>query len=66
MFEAIHGKLFSKRQWERFLKSRPVPGSGISFAEIEVDLCNIPSRADMAYEEMEEQRQKEGRFESRQ
>ncbi|XP_022107129.1 axoneme-associated protein mst101(2)-like [Acanthaster planci] len=59
MFEAIHGKLFSKLQWERFLKNRPVPGSGISFAEIEVDLCNIPSRADMAYEEMEEHRQKE-------
>ena len=62
MFEAVHGKLFSKHHWEKFLKTRPVPGSGVSFAEIEVELCNIPSREDMACEEREEHRQKEGTY----
>lgn len=44
--QAVHGKYFSKRKWERFLKSRAVPGSGVGFAEVEVMLCDIPSKTD--------------------
>jgi len=61
LFEVVHGNLFSLRRWEKFLKSRPVPGTGVSFAEIEVDLCNIPSREEIALEQLEEQREKEER-----
>ncbi|XP_072170392.1 uncharacterized protein [Diadema setosum] len=61
MFEAVHGNLFSRRRWERFLRSRAVRGSGISFEEIEVDLCNIPSRQEIAMEEYEELREREER-----
>ncbi|XP_041484146.1 trichohyalin-like [Lytechinus variegatus] len=61
MFEAVHGNLFSRRRWEKFLRNRPVRGSGISFAEIEVDLCNIPNRQEIAMEEYEELREKEER-----
>ncbi|XP_033644900.1 reticulocyte-binding protein 2 homolog a-like [Asterias rubens] len=61
MLEAVHGKLFSKYRWEKFVKSRLVPGSGVSFTEIEVDLCNIPSQEDLANTENEERRQKEER-----
>ncbi|XP_033095240.1 protein MNN4-like [Anneissia japonica] len=60
--EAVHGDLFSKRQWEKFLKNRAVPGSGISFAEIEVDLCNIPSREDIALEQFEAKQEKDERL----
>ncbi len=60
LFEVVHGDLFSKRRWDKFIKSRAVPGSGISFAEIEVDLCNIPSREELAMERLEEQKEKEG------
>ena len=61
MFEAVHGNLFSRRRWEKFVRNRPVRGSGISFAEIEVDLCNIPNRQEIALEEYEELREKEGK-----
>ena len=60
--EAVHGDLFSKRQWERFLKNRAVPGSDVSFAEIEVDLCNIPSREDIALEQFEAKQEKDGEW----
>ncbi|KAJ8034092.1 hypothetical protein HOLleu_24518 [Holothuria leucospilota] len=61
LFEVVHGSLFSLRRWEKFIKSRPVPGTGVSFAEIEVDLCNIPSREAIALEQLEEQREREER-----
>ena len=44
------------------MKSRAVPGSGISFPEIEVDLCNIPSREELAQEQLEDDREKEGNY----
>ncbi|XP_077982721.1 uncharacterized protein LOC144437614 [Glandiceps talaboti] len=59
MMEAVHGNLFSRRKWERFVRTRPVPGSRISFAEIEVDLCNIPSREEVELEKLEEERERE-------
>ncbi|PIK57548.1 putative trichohyalin isoform X2 [Apostichopus japonicus] len=61
LFEVVHGNLFSQRRWEKFLNSRPVSGTGISFVEIEVDLCNIPSREAIALEQLEEQREQEER-----
>lgn len=43
LFQAVHDDFFSPRRWLKFLRSRAVPGSGISFAEIEVPLCDIPT-----------------------
>ena len=37
-----------------------MPGSGVSFQEIEVTLCNIPSRQELLEEEEEERREEEG------
>ncbi|XP_070555975.1 apical junction molecule ajm-1-like [Ptychodera flava] len=62
MMESVHGNLFSQRKWEKFLHSRPVPGSRVSLAEIEVDLCNIPSKEDILHEKMEEEREREERI----
>nr|KAG5713950.1 hypothetical protein BaRGS_020278 [Batillaria attramentaria] len=58
LIQAVHGKHFSRQKWERFLKSRAVPGSSIGFAEIEVMLCDIPSRTELKDEE-DLQRQEE-------
>ena len=56
----VHGKFFSKRRWEKFLKGRAVPGSGVTFAEIEVTLCNIPSLQELTEEEEEARKEQEG------
>ena len=58
--QAVHGKYFSRRKWEKFLRSRAVPGSGVSFAEIEVMLCNVPSIQELMEEEDAERREIEG------
>jgi len=58
--QAVHGQHFSHRKWNSFINSRPAPEAKISFAEIEVELCNIPSYADVLEEEEEETRKKEG------
>ena len=57
--QMVHGDLFSKRKWETFLRLRAVPGSGVTFAEIEVMLCNIPSMEELLEEEEEERREAE-------
>ncbi|XP_025111092.1 vicilin-like seed storage protein At2g18540 isoform X2 [Pomacea canaliculata] len=58
--QAVHGKYFSRRKWDHFLKSRPVPESRIGFAEIEVLLCELPSRASLEEEErLQQQEEKE-------
>ena len=54
--QMVHGDLFSKKKWENFLRHRAVPGSGVTFAEIEVTLCNIPSFEELMEEEEEERR----------
>ncbi|XP_076805603.1 uncharacterized protein LOC143449335 isoform X1 [Clavelina lepadiformis] len=46
LFQAVHGKLFSLRKWGRFLHSRLISDAPITFSEIEVDLCNIPTPED--------------------
>ncbi|CAH1250897.1 Hypp8934 [Branchiostoma lanceolatum] len=61
MFEAVHGQLFSKRRWQKFLQSRKLPKSGVSFSEIEVDLCNIPNREEVLKEKLEEEQQSQER-----
>ncbi|XP_066264985.1 caldesmon-like [Branchiostoma lanceolatum] len=65
MFEAVHGQLFSKRRWQRFLQSRKLPKSGVSFSEIEVDLCNIPNREEVLKEKLEEEQQSQEKFRRR-
>lgn len=58
----MHGEFFSKRKFEKFLRTRAAPGSGVTFAEIEVMLCNIPSKTDLLLEEEEERREREGKI----
>nr|XP_039271379.1 GRB10-interacting GYF protein 2-like [Styela clava] len=41
LMEARHGKMFSERSWKRLLSTRPIPEAPISFAEMEVELCNV-------------------------
>lgn len=40
----VYGEFFSKFKFERMMKERKVPKSDVSFAEIEVALCNIPTK----------------------
>ncbi|XP_078663149.1 uncharacterized protein LOC144906603 [Branchiostoma floridae x Branchiostoma belcheri] len=65
MFEAVHGQLFSKRKWQKFLQSRHLPDSGVSFSEIEVDLCNIPNREEVLREKLEEEQHSQEKFRRR-
>ena len=60
LVKSVHGPHFSKCGWEKFLSGRAVPASAVSFAEIEVLLCDIPSLAEIMDEEEEERRLKEG------
>lgn len=61
MVQAVHGKYFSKRKWEYFVTHRPAPGSGVSFAEIEVMLCDIPNRMETLDEQNEAEKDREGK-----
>ncbi len=58
LFKMVHGEFFSQRRWNKFLNSRAAKGSNISFAEIEVDLCDIPTMGwiEEILEEEEEER----------
>ena len=58
--QSVHGEHFSRRKWDLFIKSRPAPGTKVSFAEIEVELCNIPCLNDIIEEQEEERRRKAG------
>ena len=60
LFQAVYDEFFSHRRWLEFLKGRRVPGSGISFAEIEVELCNIPSAEWLEQDAKEEERERGG------
>ncbi|KAK2162247.1 hypothetical protein LSH36_101g03021 [Paralvinella palmiformis] len=57
--ENAHAPYFSSLRWQRFVKRRAVPGSGVSFAEIEVPLCNIPSKEDWLADLEQERREQE-------
>ena len=61
LFQAVYDEFFSHRRWLKFLKARRVPGSGISFAEIEVELCNIPSAEWLEQDAREEDIERGGR-----
>ena len=54
LFQAVHDEYFSKRRWVKFLRNRVAPGTGLSFAEIEVPLCDIPTM-DWLEEDKEEE-----------
>ena len=54
--QSVHGRYFSPGRWSNFIKSRAVPTSGIAFAEIEVMLCDIPSKQSLEEEEKEKER----------
>ena len=62
LFQAVYDDFFSHRRWLEFLRNRPVPGTGISFAEIEVELCNIPSSEWLEFDAKEEEREREGKY----
>ena len=59
LFQAVHDDFFSHRRWLKFLRSRAAPGSGISFAEIEVQLCNIPTLDWLEEEKQDGEKEKE-------
>ena len=59
LFQAVHDDFFSYRRWLKFLRSRTAQGSGISFAEIEVPLCNIPTMDWLDEEKQDEDKEKE-------
>lgn len=59
LFQAVHDDFFSQKRWLKFLRSRAAPGSEISFAEIEVPLCNIPTLDWIEEEREEEEREKD-------
>ena len=58
LFKMVHGEFFSQRRWTKFLNSRAAKESLISFNEIEVDLCDIPTMGwiEEILEEEEEER----------
>lgn len=58
LFKMVHGEFFSQRRWNKFLNSRAAKDSLISFSEIEVDLCDIPTMGwiEEILEEEEEER----------
>lgn len=59
LFQAVHDEFFSHRRWLKFLRGRAAPGSGISFAEIEVPLCDIPTMDWLDEEKQDEDKAKE-------
>ena len=58
LFKMVHGEFFSQRRWNKFLNARAAKESLISFSEIEVDLCEIPTVGwiEEVLEEEEEER----------
>ena len=60
LVQAVHGKYFSRRKWDRFVKNRAVPGSNVGFAEIEVMLCDIPSKSELADDQKQLEQEEEG------
>ncbi|KAL8571462.1 hypothetical protein ACOMHN_051168 [Nucella lapillus] len=61
LMQAVQGRYFSRRKWDLFVKSRAMPGSGVGFAEIEVMLCDIPSKTERQDEERRLQQDEEAR-----
>lgn len=59
LFQAVHDDFFSQRRWVKFLRSRAAPGSDISFAEIEVPLCNIPTLDWLEEDKEDEERERD-------
>ena len=59
LFQAVHDDFFSHRRWLKFLRSRAAPGTGISFAEIEVPLCDIPTMDWLEEEKEDEEKERE-------
>lgn len=60
LFQMVHGDFFSKYRFERLMQSRVVVDSDITFEEIEVELCNIPTHDWIDELLVEEEREKEG------
>lgn len=60
LFQAVYDDFFSHRRWLEFIKSRRVPGSAVSFAEIEVELCDIPSAEWLEQDAMKEDEERQG------
>lgn len=61
LFQMVHGDFFSKYRFERLMQSRVVVDSDITFEEIEVELCNIPTHDWIDELLVEEEREKEER-----
>ena len=57
LFKMVYGDFFSIFKFEKMMNSRPIISSDVSFEEIEVDLCNIPTY-EWIEESMKEQEQR--------
>ena len=62
LFKMVHGEFFSIRRWNKFLSGRPAKVSLISFSEIEVDLCEIPTVGWIEEILEEEEEERRGKF----
>ena len=58
----VHGEYFSSLNWDTFLRTRNAPTTGVNFPEIEVMLCNIPSREEYLLEQAKLKKLAEGLF----
>jgi len=43
LFKMVHGEYFSQDRFDKLINQRVTKDSDVTFQEIEVDLCNIPS-----------------------
>ena len=60
LFQMVYGEFFSKFKFERMIQARLIPTSDITFDEIEVELCNIPTYDWIEELRKEEAKEKEG------
>jgi hypothetical protein len=60
LMKAAHDEFFSQRRWQRFVSRKFKRGRGVTFDDIEVELCNIPDREFVEWEKEQEEKEKAG------
>ncbi|XP_065183159.1 calponin homology domain-containing protein DDB_G0272472-like [Sycon ciliatum] len=63
LFQATHNERFSEQQFTNFIHSRPRLNSAISFEEIELEICKIPTIQQVLFEAAEAKRKEAARVE---
>ena len=62
LMKAVHDEFFSQRRWQQFVSTKMKHGRGVTFDEIEVELCNIPDRNFIEWEREMEEKEKAGKL----